>query len=658
MKKMLLSLTLCASLLLPLFPIGAKAAEATETATSEQPIAELALSPNRTKGIVSMTFDDGSVPTAQWLNEKFKQYNLYGSTMLITNNNINSPDKIETWKAIYADGRLEPECHTYTHMVLPTDLWANANNPSTLENNTEENFKREIYDSGVMIQEAFGKFPLCIAPSNNTMCDGGMKHVKKYYYAMRQGSRYNSGEVQSLDPIPGSHERGGWYNLLMSGTKSSEGKILEGLNTAARNGGWLVVMCHGIGADSGDSTYEKFEPVLQQMSMLQESGLVWVTTFGNATKYIRQRQNTQVNIARENDTTYRVTLSMSQYTADGLPLPKSEFNLPLTVRFRLPEGATHMICDLGNGETVYEGIKEADGTFVYLNMRAGKDVAKVRFCNEEGQTILKQELFTLKHSLALGEMLDYTFYIRTDIELLRAKIADGEYTDASSLEKVMVRGEEFYALHYKIPLGDAPKNFQIAVVASVGGKEGARVFNCSIFNYLHALLNDEHSEDMQMLALNAMILLRDVANEKKISINTVAVQDAIMKYHYMPKAPDEFKNATTVDTSKLHASISFDLPDRLAIVLTPELGRSTDSYTFIDKNGNALKATVENGNLVLYRSITNITEGFQVVYTDGDVVQTLSYSLCDDYARIKTKGLMASVYTSLYRTSLACLEIE
>ena len=591
MKKMLLSLTLCASLLLPLFPIGAKAAETTEPHTNELPIAELTLSPNRTKGIVSMTFDDGSVPTAEWLNEKFKEYDLYGSTMLITNNNINSPDKIETWKAIYADGRLEPESHTYTHMVLPTDSWANANNPSSLENNTEENFKREIYESGLMIQNAFGKFPLCIAPSNNTMCEGGMKHVKKYYYAMRQGSRYNSGEIQSLDPKPGSHERGGWYNLLMSGTKNAEAKILEGLNTAARNGGWLVVMCHGIGADSGDSTYEKFEPVLQQMSMLQESGLVWVTTFGNATRYIRQRQNTTVNIARENNTSYRVTLSMNQYTDDGLPLPKSEFNLPLTVRFRLPEGATHMICDLGDGEKMHEGIKETDGTFVYLNMRAGKDVAMVRFCNEEGQTILKPELFTLKHGLALGEMLDYTFYIKTDIELVRAKIADGEYTDASSLEKVMVRGEEFYALHYKIPLDDAPKSFQIAVVASVGGKEGALVFNCSLFEYLNGLLNNDHADAMQMLALNTMILLRDVANEKKISVDTTAVQEAIMNYHYMPKAPDQFKNATVPDTSKIHATIAFDLPGRMAIILSPEVGRSTADYTFRDSSGKTLEVS-------------------------------------------------------------------
>ena len=126
----------------------------------------------------------------------------------------------------------------------------------------------------------------------------------------------------------------------------------------------------------------------------------------------------------------------------------------------------------------------------------------------------------------------------------------------------------------------------------------------------------------------------------------------------MPKAPDQFKNATVPDTSKIHATIAFDLPGRMAIVLSPEVGRSTADYTFRDSSGKTLEATVENGKLILDRSFSNITEGIEVVYSGGGVTETLSYSLADDYARIKTKGLMASVYTSLYCTSLACLEIE
>ena len=660
MKKMLLSLTLCASLLLPLFPFGAKAAGTENAAEAEQPIAELTLSPNRTKGIVSMTFDDGSIPTAQWLNEKFKQYDLYGSTMLITSKNISSQENIDIWNSIYADGRLEPQCHTYTHMVLPSDLWANANDVNTLQNNTAENYKRELYDSGVMIQETFGKFPLCLAPSNNTMSEDGLRYLKQYYYAMRQGSRYNSGELQSLDPTPGSHDRGGWYNLLMSGTKNSEGRILEGLTTAARQGGWLVVMCHGIGekAGQGDTTYEAFEPILQQMSTLQESGLVWVTTFGNATRYIRQRQNTRVNIARITETTYRVSLTMENYTADGLPLPKDEFNLPLTVKFRLPKGATHMAYDLGDGESYLEGIEEEDGTFAYLNMRAGEDIVNVRFCNADGQDILDEDIFTMKHGLSMSDRFTYTLYVKSDVEIVSASIAGGDDVSGSDIPKKVINNENYSALSYTVSPENAPRIFSVSLVARVDGKEGVFTLQCSLFDYLKELLDDEFSQEVQMLALNTMILLRDMANEKKISVDTSSVQDAILAYHYMPKAPDEFKAATVKDTSSICATLSFDFTEGFALKLTPNESKSTVIYAFVDASGNELSVKEKDGSLLLPLSLRRVTDEIKIVYKDGGMQTSVSYSLADDYARVKNVGLLATLYVSLYHTSLATQKVE
>ena len=148
MKNFILASTLCLSLLLPMLPIPSYAAE--EIPLKEQTIAELALAPYGAKGIVSMTFDDGNQATASWLNDKFKQYDLYGSIMMITDNNLKTVANINFWKSIFADGRLAPESHSRTHMVLPTDAWANNpnNDVTTLNNNTEENFINEIYMSG------------------------------------------------------------------------------------------------------------------------------------------------------------------------------------------------------------------------------------------------------------------------------------------------------------------------------------------------------------------------------------------------------------------------------------------------------------------------------------------------------------------------------
>lgn len=654
---MLLSLTLCASLLLPLFPLGAKATEQAVAPQAETPFAELTLSPNRTKGIVSMTFDDGSIPTAQWLNEKFKQYDLYGSTMLITSKNLSSKENIDTWNSIYADGRLEPQCHTYTHLVLPSDVWANANNINSLNNNTEENYIREIYDSGVMIEQTFGKFPLCIAPSNNTMSPGGMAYVKQYYYAMRQGSRYNAGELQSLDPIPGSDARGGWYNLLMSGTSNSEAKILDGLNTAARSGGWLVVMCHGIGASSGDTTYEKFEPVLQKMSTLQESGLIWVTTFGNATKYIRQRQNTQVNITKGSDTSYRVSLSMSSRTADGLPLPKDEFNLPLTVRFRLPEGATHLVYNLGDGEVFLEGYEEDGVMYAYLNMLADVDEATVRFCNAEGQDILEREVFTLMHGVTMTDTLDYSLYVKADINLLSAKIADGETIEATTLPKKTIDGEEYFVLSYTSPLSKAPLPFSITLRAHVDGKEGVQVFRCSLLDYFASLLEDTESEQMRILALNAMIYLRDIANAQRLSVDTTIVQEAILKYHYAPTAPDEFKEATILDTSSIQGTLLYDFTDFSSLVLKPNAGVPSSAYSFYDGNGNKLSFTETEGRLIVSIPLYDLTDTITVIYENGSVKKSIPFSLADDFARVKSMSLISTMYISLYQTVSSATEL-
>ncbi len=649
MKKMLISLTLCASLLLPLFPLRASA---TISGAGEEgaPSAELALSPNGTKGIVSMTFDDGSIPTAEWLNEKFKEYNLYGSTMLITSKNLSSSENVETWKKIYADGHIAPESHSYTHLVLPTEYWASKNNIDTLNNNTDDNFYREIYQSGKMIEDVFGVFPLCFAPSNNTMSEGGMRYVMQYYYAMRQGSRYGSGEIQSLDPTPGSSEKGGWYNLLMSGTKDAEEKILEGLNTAAREGGWLVVMCHGIGESSGDSTYEKFEPVLSRMSALQESGTVWVTTFGEATKYIRQRQNTTVHFEKGANGAYTLSLTMAEETADGLALPAERFNLPLTVRVRLPEGATHMAFTLGASEELIEGMEEDGVRYALVNMRAGIDNANIRFCNNDGVEIVSAGLFTLKQGATFSDAFTYTLYIKDNGKLVGANIAGGDYIEARNIPKTKIENDDYFALSYTPEFGQSPLAFDITLYVNTDRGSGVCTVECSLLSYLGALLTDEQDENTQITALCAMVLLRDLSNKGKLGVDTTCVQDAIMQYHYLPKAPDSFKNAPLPDTSVIHASLAYDLPNTPSLVLTPDEGISCDAFSFFGADGEELEKEETGGVLYVSLPALRALEDVRVVYTSGDEAGELIYSLAADYQRISHDYSLSNVYISFYHT--------
>lgn len=643
MKNFIIASTLCLSLLLPSIPLSAYAAES--NAPQEQQLAELALSPNGTRGIVSMTFDDGNQATASWLNEIFKQYDLHGSIMMITDSNLKNTESISFWKSIFADGRLSPESHSRTHMVLPSDSWAAKNDPATLNNNTEENYIREIYESGDKIKTTFGSFPLCFAPSNNTMSEGGMRVVKKFYYAMRQGTRFGA-DIQSLDPIVGSHDPGGWYNLYMTGTKNKEDAILKGLNIAATDGGWLVIMCHGIGENSGDSTYAKFEPVLEQMSEAQKNGTVWVTTFSEATKYVRQRQNTSINLKQTAPGTYSLSLTLAEKTADGLPLSTEVFNLPLTVRINLPDGATHLAYRMGEDEVLVEGKTDEKGCYALLNMRADIDRATLRFTNKEGQSIFAADALTMKHSATYESAFTYTLYVKEDANVLRAKTADGEWVNASKLSVRVIDGERYLALPYTPTLDQAPKTFSVTLVTQGEESDGICTVSCSLLSYFDALLSSAEDEATEMLALNALVLLRDIANDRSISTDAQCVQDAIMKYHYRPKAPEEFATSQ-MDTSALHATLSFDLPYRPAIVLTPDAGISPTAYTFYDSDGALLVPLEEDGRLVLELKGTYAINEVTVKYEDGT---SLTYSIGEDYARVQSSYTASTMYVSFYHT--------
>ena len=294
-------------------------------------------------GIFSMTFDDGDIATTNWLNEVFERYNLYGSTMNIPYKNFATEELEETWREILAKGRLEAENHSMTHKPLPAQWWSNYSKYEA--NNTEANYQYEIVDAYNRILEVTGRAPLAFAPSNNTLYDDAVKVVQQYHYVMRQGLRWNisSGKWQSLDPIVNatynSHEAnsssagaGGWYNPYMMSFASNP--IIEGLDVAANEGAWLITMCHDIGPE-GDVDFDVALSFFEHAAKLQNEGKLWVTTFGNATKYIRERQNSTVNAVIRGENVY-ITVTMAEMTEDNLPLPTDVFNHPLTVKVAVP----------------------------------------------------------------------------------------------------------------------------------------------------------------------------------------------------------------------------------------------------------------------------------------------------------------------------------
>ena len=361
--------------------------------------AEILPAKDGAKGILTMTYDDGLYDTAVWVNQKNKQYGLNGSCMLVANKL--SADMIQKWKALFADGTLEPECHSMTHATLPADWSKHYKEDAKKGNNNQQKYKYELIDSKKKLEEFFPDHGiLCFAPADNTLStasfaldangnadfsrpldDGGAQAVANAtYYAVRQG-RYG---IQSLDPSSDA-ETGGWYNLQIQWFRewmNGNDNGLNWLDDTVKNGGWLIVMCHAIYGDGAGSTGNKDLDTDDADRFFALAGnyvnmdKLWCATFAEATKYIRERQSATAYRRMENGVLY-VGLKLDRTTPDGKPLDENVFNYPLTVKTRVPATWNSVSYKL-NGKTVIAAVftDPDDGErYVTVNVVPGADGA-------------------------------------------------------------------------------------------------------------------------------------------------------------------------------------------------------------------------------------------------------------------------------------------
>ena len=350
------------------------------------------------KGILTMTYDDGLLDTAKWVNKENKKYGLKGSCMLVAGRSALT-DNLAEWRALFADGTLEPESHSMTHDTMPAD-WS-SHYAGSKGNNIQPKYKYELVDSKTKLEELFpGHAVVGFAPGNNTLStssfavgadgtadlsrplsDGGAQAVANAtYYAVRQG-KYG---LQSLDPASDANE-GGWYNLKIQWFREwMNGKAngLTWLDDAVGNGGWLIVMCHAIYGEGAGSTGNKdlttadADKFFARAGNYVKSGELWCATLGEATRYIRERQSATAYRKMENGTLH-VGLKIERATSDGKPLPESVFNYPLTVKARVPSAWKTVSYEL-NGETITSTcyVDPTDGqTYANVNVVPGGDGA-------------------------------------------------------------------------------------------------------------------------------------------------------------------------------------------------------------------------------------------------------------------------------------------
>lgn len=357
-----------------LTPSAQERSEAT-SAQSTSVFAEITGAQGGARAIVSMTYDDGQYETAEWMNEMFEKYGLRASCMLIVSkiNKLGEKD-LAKWKAIFDKGYLSPENHSMTHAVLPGTEWSGYEDKKG--NNTPENYQYELVDSKALLEELFGQPSLTFAASNNTLYTDAAEVVMNTYYAMRKGNRGNTSTVQSFDPQEGSDAKGGWYNPYMYGIDNSTLEANKSyVQACIDKGGWFISMTHAVKNDNDDPTKpERFEAFYQFLAEKQAKNEIWVTTFAEATKYLRERQNSKVKAQLVGDN-ISIGVTMADRTGDGLPLPESIFNVPLTVKVEVPSHWGAVSYDI-EGETVYaKSFTEGGKKYVYVGALPNSNTA-------------------------------------------------------------------------------------------------------------------------------------------------------------------------------------------------------------------------------------------------------------------------------------------
>ncbi len=390
MKK-IIAMIITACTLLSLFATASfAAAPEKETKASTDINATITNVYDDRDSIISMTFDDGYYNVALTLQALFEEYDLYGSLMMIStrsivdesayqNGKLYASEKV--WNELFDKGRLEPQDHSSEHLRLVGDETSIDVTPAIL--------KSEMDDSKARLEGYFPEYDfLSYAIPYGNMTSDAYAHATDVYYAIRT-TMYG---VQTLDPDY-STNYGSWYamrspSMYRNGTDfDTQWATIKGdIDAVVEQKGWYLPIVHKVGDFDADSGWNSELPLatarvmFQYISDLRDEGKVWVTTYSNAIKYVRERQNSTVS-AWENNGEMFVKVVMNDTAPDGKYLDPNVFNHPLTVKVEVPSTYGTVYYTTGGVEYSASSYFEDGKNYVKLNIIPDGSDVKVRLSN-------------------------------------------------------------------------------------------------------------------------------------------------------------------------------------------------------------------------------------------------------------------------------------
>jgi peptidoglycan/xylan/chitin deacetylase (PgdA/CDA1 family) len=264
-----------------------------------------------------------------------------------------------TWEKVkeYAAQGHEFASHTVTHPRLavltePNILWELEKSKEDIHNNLGAPFTFSAECPYGTENERVMEYAYKIYPSlRNRM-------PEKYLAELNRASKEN--------PSSRSEEYIQWQRGAV--TKTPLPMMKSWVDTvASRNNQWLVLVFHGVDgigweALPGSLLKEYFEYIQSKNDKL------WVATFADATKYMRERMNATVNTKQNGD---QITIDLTH------SLDKEMYNLPLTLRTYVGDDWQQVQMKQGDKTELLTTRKDDRGSFVMYQLQPNAGTAEL-----------------------------------------------------------------------------------------------------------------------------------------------------------------------------------------------------------------------------------------------------------------------------------------
>jgi peptidoglycan/xylan/chitin deacetylase (PgdA/CDA1 family) len=140
---------------------------------------------------------------------------------------------------------------------------------------------------------------------------------------------------------------------------------------AANNNNWLVLVFHGVDGIGYEALpHELLDEYFQYIKSKEEN--LWVATFADATKYMRERMSAQINTEETGD---KITISLTH------SLDPAHYNVPLTLKSYVPSDWKKVTVRQGSTERSLDSQNDDRGTFVMYQAQPNSEAILVTVDN-------------------------------------------------------------------------------------------------------------------------------------------------------------------------------------------------------------------------------------------------------------------------------------